>query len=94
MNFPPGMSSSLGMLSRISEVENETGITTGLEEEKIGLSRGENLFYNPGFQYGSWNGPPNFTDSFSVSIKRELDNNDPQLFGDAMVKFFVIRVSF
>ncbi|KAL2501683.1 transcription factor bHLH [Forsythia ovata] len=69
MNF-----SSLGMLSRITEVENESGGLSGLDETKVGNSNGVNLSYSTGFPIGSWNDSSNFVENFN-GIKREFDND-------------------
>lgn len=72
--------SSLGMLSRITEVEMEHG---GLDYSKVGNGiSGDNLFSgSSGFPFGSWNDSSYFAETFSTStgIKKEMDN-DPNLF--------------
>ncbi|XP_016478334.1 transcription factor bHLH130 isoform X1 [Nicotiana tabacum] len=54
-SFPSGAPSSLGMLSRISEVDNERSITTVLDDDKSGDGNSEAQFYNMGFPFTSWN---------------------------------------
>ncbi|KAI3471559.1 hypothetical protein Pfo_028209 [Paulownia fortunei] len=70
MNFTSGMPSSLGMLSRITEVENENG-----DDAKVGNSSGDNLFSSSGFPFGSWNDSSYFAENFTSGIKRELDDD-------------------
>ncbi|CAI9100100.1 OLC1v1037032C1 [Oldenlandia corymbosa var. corymbosa] len=83
MNFPSGLHSTLGMLSRISEVENETG---GIgEDEKIGITNGNNSQFDHGsggLPFGSWNNPSKFAENFT-GLKRELDlDADDNMFSD------------
>lgn len=66
--------SSLGMLSRITEVENESGGASGLDDTKVGNSNCINLSYSTGFPFGSWNDSTNFVENFN-GIKREFDND-------------------
>ncbi|CAA2974200.1 transcription factor bHLH130-like [Olea europaea subsp. europaea] len=66
--------SSLGMLSRITEVENESGGASGLDDTKVGNSNYVNLSYGTGFPFGSWNDSTNFGENFN-GIKREFDND-------------------
>ncbi|XP_011075183.1 transcription factor bHLH130-like [Sesamum indicum] len=81
MNFSSGMPSTLGTLSRISEVENENGRGIGLDGGKVGNSSGDNLYFSSGFPFGSWNDSSPFAENFTSSIKRELDN-DHKLFAN------------
>lgn len=77
MDFSSGIPSSLGMLSRISEVENETGGNNISNDEKIGI--GEGQFYGSNFPlYG--NSSSKYSGNFS-GLKRELDT-DQGLFSD------------
>ncbi|KAI3471389.1 hypothetical protein Pfo_029647 [Paulownia fortunei] len=75
MNFTSGMPSSLGMLSRITEVENENGGPNGLDDAKVGNSSGDNSFSSSGFPFGSWNDSSYFAENFTSGIKRELDDD-------------------
>ncbi|KZV44782.1 hypothetical protein F511_28371 [Dorcoceras hygrometricum] len=62
-----------GALSRISEVEN------GPDDAKAGNgSDHDNVF---GYPFGSWNSS-NFAENFSTGIKRELDDDPHELFGN------------
>ncbi|KAL0359483.1 UNVERIFIED_CONTAM: Transcription factor [Sesamum angustifolium] len=81
MNFSSGTPSTLGMLSRITEVENENGGAIGLDDGKVGNSSGDNLYFSSGFPFGSWNDSSPFAENFTSSIKRELDN-DHKLFAN------------
>ncbi|KAL0383719.1 UNVERIFIED_CONTAM: Transcription factor [Sesamum calycinum] len=81
MNFSSGTPSTLGMLSRITEVENENGGAIGLDDGKVGNSSGDNLYFSSGFPFGSWNDSSPFAENFTNSIKRELDN-DHKLFAN------------
>lgn len=57
-SFPSGAPSSLGMLSRISEVDNESSITTVPDDDKRRDGNSEAQFYNMGFPFTSWNDSP------------------------------------
>ncbi|KAK4413000.1 Transcription factor [Sesamum alatum] len=82
MNFSSGTPSTLGTLSRITEVENENGRAIGLDDGKVGNSSGDNLYFSSGFPFGSWNDSSPFAENFTSSIKRELDN-DHKLFANS-----------
>lgn len=75
MSFSSGVSSSLGMLSQITELEDESVIGSDI---KLGNSSREPQFY----PYGSWNDSSHFPDNFSV-LKRDLDY-DGKLFSGTM----------
>lgn len=83
MNFSSGIPSTLGMLSRISEIENETGVNGGLDHEKLGNSNGDAQFYGSGFPFGSLNNSSKFAENFT-GLKREIDS-DQNLFADSQV---------
>ncbi|PIN13201.1 hypothetical protein CDL12_14166 [Handroanthus impetiginosus] len=76
MNFSSGIPS---MLSRITEVENENGGATGLDEANVENRGGENLFSSSGFPFGSLLDSSHFAENFRTGIKREMDN-DQNLF--------------
>lgn len=78
--------SSLGMLSRITEVENESGGASGLDDTKVGNSNYVNSSYGTGFPFGSWNDSTNFGENFN-GIKREFDN-DGKAFVNNEVSFW------
>ncbi|KAL3632437.1 negative regulation of ubiquitin-protein transferase [Castilleja foliolosa] len=66
MNF-----SSLGMLSRITEIEHENG----LDEPKVENIGGDNLFST----FGSWNNDSSYyAENFTSGIKREMDDDQTQ----------------
>lgn len=65
ISIPSRIPSSLGMLSRVSEVESD-GPTHG----KVRNGNGDAQFYSPRFSYGSWNDSSHFTESFT-DMKRE-----------------------
>lgn len=69
-----GIPSSFGMLSRISEIEND---------EKIG-TREESQFYRSNFPLYGNNGSSNYSGNFS-GLKREIDT-DQSFFSDNQVK--------
>lgn len=70
LSIPSRIPSSLGMLSRISEVESDSP-THG----KFGNGNGDSQFYSTGFSYGSWNDSSHFTESFT-NMKREQGNGE------------------
>lgn len=80
MSFASGVPSSLGMLSRISEIEGDVGESEGVEA-KLGSANGDTQFYNSEYPFGSWNNSIHFTENFA-HLKRELDD-DGKLFSGA-----------
>lgn len=66
LSFPSRLSSSssLGMLSQISEIETDD-IASSPSEPKLGNGNSDARFYNP---YGAWNDSPSFPETF----KREV----------------------
>ncbi|KAL3533870.1 hypothetical protein ACH5RR_007391 [Cinchona calisaya] len=82
MNFSSGIPSTLGTLSRISEIDNETGINGGPDDEKLGNRNGDTTqFYGSGFPFGSWNNSSKFAENFT-GLKREIDS-DQTLFAES-----------
>ncbi|GMP97259.1 hypothetical protein CsSME_00045585 [Camellia sinensis var. sinensis] len=75
MNFSSGMPSSLGMLSQISEIDNESVEGSCHEDIKLGNGSRDPQFYSPGYAFGSWNDSSHIHDNFSV-LKRDLDNDE------------------
>ncbi|XP_059295814.1 transcription factor bHLH130 [Lycium ferocissimum] len=71
--FPSGTPSSLGMLSRISEVDNESSIATAPDDE------------NMGFPFTSWSDSSQFQETIT-GHKRELDNEGSKLFANAQME--------
>lgn len=65
LSIPSRIPSSLGMLSRISEVETDSPT-----HEKVGNGNGDARFYSTGLSYGSWNDSSHFTENFT-NMKRE-----------------------
>ncbi|OIS98215.1 PREDICTED: transcription factor bHLH130 isoform X1 [Nicotiana attenuata] len=57
-SLPSGAPSSLGMLSRILEVDNESSITTVPDDDKCRDGNSEAQFCNMGFPFTSWNDSP------------------------------------
>ncbi|KAK4343855.1 hypothetical protein RND71_036949 [Anisodus tanguticus] len=67
------LKSQLGILSRISEIENESSISVSLDDEKSGNGNLEAQFYNSGLPFASWSDASHFQETFT-DHKRELDN--------------------
>ncbi|KAI8562140.1 hypothetical protein RHMOL_Rhmol03G0011700 [Rhododendron molle] len=65
MNFSPGVPSSLGMLSQISELEDESVVRSDI---KLGNGSREPQF----FPFGSWSESSHFPENYSL-MKRDLD---------------------
>lgn len=82
MSFSPGIPPTLGMLSSISEIENQTCGTNG-RDDKLGNCNRDTQFYGSGFPIGSWNNSSKFAENFS-GIKREIDS-DQNLFSESQV---------
>ncbi|OIT04319.1 PREDICTED: transcription factor bHLH130-like isoform X2 [Nicotiana attenuata] len=77
--------SSLGMLSRINEVENESSsITTSLDDDKSGNGNSETQYYNSGLPFASWSEASHFQESFT-GHKREMLDNEEKLFANSQV---------
>ncbi|XP_022742034.1 transcription factor bHLH130-like [Durio zibethinus] len=66
--------SSLGMLSQISEIGNESIGANSPGDGKLGNSNSDARFYGAGYQYGSLNDSANFTENF-YGLKRTRDND-------------------
>ncbi|XP_027070406.1 transcription factor bHLH130-like isoform X1 [Coffea arabica] len=81
MSFSSGSPTTLGMLSRISEVENETGGADGSNDDKLGNTNGDTQLYGSGFRFGSWNNSSKFAENLT-GLKREIDY-DQNLFSDS-----------
>ncbi|KAL7138547.1 hypothetical protein ABFS83_10G171200 [Erythranthe nasuta] len=83
-NFPSltSSSSSLGLLSRIKEAENEHGGPHSPHYTKVGNSGGDNLFSTTsGFPFASWNDSSYFAETnFTSGIKSEVDNDPKPIF--------------
>ena len=78
--------SSLGMLSRISEVDDESSIATDLDDdEKRGNGNSEPQLYNMGFPFKSWSDHSQFQQTLT-GHKRELDSEGNKLFANAQVR--------
>nr|GMD39760.1 transcription factor bHLH130-like [Ipomoea batatas] len=68
-----------GMLSQITEVENESNAESCEDGEKPGGNgNADTRFFGHGFPFASWSDPPNFAENLN-GLKRELDN-DANLF--------------
>ncbi|XAR68560.1 hypothetical protein NMG60_11003731 [Bertholletia excelsa] len=78
MNFSSGVPSSLGMLSQISELENESVGGSCHNDLKLGNGSREPQFYSPSYSFGSWSDSSQFQENFSV-LRRDLDS-DGKLF--------------
>ncbi|XP_028097990.1 transcription factor bHLH130 isoform X2 [Camellia sinensis] len=76
---PAGLFSHLtaqnGMLSQISEIDNESVEGSCHEDIKLGNGSRDPQFYSPGYAFGSWNDSSHIHDNFSV-LKRDLDNDE------------------
>ncbi|CAN4118447.1 unnamed protein product [Withania somnifera] len=78
--------SSLGMLSRISEGDNESSIATAVDDdEKRGDGNSEAQLYNMGFPYTSWSDSLQFQQTLT-GHKRELDSEGNKLFANAQIE--------
>ncbi|XP_009590362.1 transcription factor bHLH130-like isoform X1 [Nicotiana tomentosiformis] len=74
--------SSLGMLSRINEVENEISrLTTSLGDDQSGNGNSETQYYNSGLPFASWS---DFQESFT-GHKREMLDNEEKLFANSQI---------
>ncbi|XP_059668468.1 transcription factor bHLH130 isoform X2 [Cornus florida] len=78
MSFPSRLPSSLGMLSRISEVESENIEATDHDDGKLRNGNGDAQYYSHGYPFSSWNDSSHFAENFS-GLKRDLDS-DGKLF--------------
>lgn len=77
--------SSLGMLSRISEVDNESSIAATLNDNEKRLDgNSEAQLYNMGFPFNSWSDPSQFQQTLT-GHKRELDSEGNKLFSNVQV---------
>ncbi|CAN4109109.1 unnamed protein product [Withania somnifera] len=75
--------SSLGMLSRISEVDNESSIANALDDdEKRGDGNSEAQLYNMGFPYTSWSD----SSQFQQTLTGQLDTEGNKLFANAQIE--------
>lgn len=90
MSFSSGLPSSLGMLSRISEIEGENIGATGNDDAKSGSGNGDTQFYTSEFPLSSWSDSLHFAENFT-GLKRELDD-DEKLFSGAQVVFLCIHM--
>ena len=66
--------SSLGMLSQISEIGNESIGANSPDDGKLGNCNSDARFHGTEYQYGSWNDSARFTENFS-GLKRTQDND-------------------
>ncbi|KAJ8534247.1 hypothetical protein K7X08_007571 [Anisodus acutangulus] len=71
--FSSGASSSLGMLPRISEVDNESSIATMPDDDNLG------------FPFTSWSDSSQFPETIT-GHKRELNNEGNKLFANAQIE--------
>nr|XP_016484862.1 PREDICTED: transcription factor bHLH130-like [Nicotiana tabacum] len=77
--------SSLGMLSRTNEVENESSsITTSLDDDKSGNGNSETQYYNSGLPFASWSEASHFQESFT-GHKREMLDSEEKLFANSQI---------
>nr|WAK86065.1 transcription factor bHLH19 [Nothapodytes nimmoniana] len=90
VSFPFGVSSSLGTLSQISEVENENVGTVASDDAN--LVNGDTQFYSSRYSFGSWNGSSQFAENFPRT-KRDLDG-DGKLFTNCQNEEFGNQTSF
>ncbi|XVE96044.1 hypothetical protein REPUB_Repub02eG0187300 [Reevesia pubescens] len=74
VGFSSRLPSSLGMLSQISEIGNESIGANSPDDGKLGNSNSDARFYGTGYQYGSWNDSAHFTGNFS-GLKMTQDND-------------------
>lgn len=85
-SFSSGTPSSLRMLSRISEVDNENSITTAPDDDdKCGEGNSEAQLYNMGFPFNSWSDSSQFQQTLT-GHKRELDSEKNKLFANAQIE--------
>ncbi|XP_022766751.1 transcription factor bHLH130-like [Durio zibethinus] len=73
ISFSSGLRSSLGMLSQISEIGDESNGANSPDDSKLGNSNSDAQFYGTGYQYSSWNDSARFAENFS-GLKRTQDN--------------------
>lgn len=76
-------STSLGVLSQISEVGCESIGATSPDDGRLGATGGDSRYYGPGFPYGSWNDHSNVSENLT-GLKREETSNET-LFSDSQV---------
>ncbi|XVF07310.1 hypothetical protein REPUB_Repub06bG0127000 [Reevesia pubescens] len=74
ISFSSRLPSTLGMLSQISEIGNESIGANSPDTGKLGNSNSDARFSGTGYQYGSWKDSAHFTENFS-SLKRTQDND-------------------
>ena len=74
ISFSSRIPSSLGMLSEISEIGNESIGANSPDDGKLGNSNSDTRFYGTGYRYGSWNDSAHFTENFS-GLERTQDND-------------------
>lgn len=79
MNFSPGVPSTLGMLSQISELEDESVVRSDI---KLGNISREPQF----FPFGSWSESSHFPENYSL-MKKDLDYDGKLFAGTHQVPF-------
>ncbi|KEH41575.1 transcription factor bHLH122-like protein [Medicago truncatula] len=77
LSFPSRNASSLGILSHISEIDNEDIEATSPDD---GGSNADSTHYGSGFPYSSWNDTQSFTENLS-GLKRGRSSNE-KMFSD------------
>lgn len=93
MSFSSGLPSSLGMLSRISEIEGENIGPTGNDDAKSGTGNEDTQFYASEFPLTSWSDSLHYAENFTGTLKREFDDDD-KLFSGAQVVFLFVRTPY
>ncbi|KAK2997988.1 hypothetical protein RJ639_026538 [Escallonia herrerae] len=78
LNLLSGIPSSLGMLSRISELEGESIEATDPDNARLQNGNGDTPYYSSEYPFSSWNDPMHISENFT-GLKRELDD-DGKLF--------------
>ncbi|XP_057982470.1 transcription factor bHLH130 [Malania oleifera] len=81
ITYSSGLPSSLGLLSQISEIGDDSLGESSPGGGKLGNSDGSTQFSSPGLSFTSWNDSAHYVDNFNV-IKVEPDYNG-KLFSDA-----------
>lgn len=66
------VTSSLGVLSQIAEVENKSYVGTATNDEKPGNGNSETQFYSSETPFNSWSGSPLFTEGKTFDANTQV----------------------
>lgn len=87
MSLSSRIPSSLGMLSRISEIDGGNIGPASNDDTKNRIVDGDTQYYNSEYPLRSWNDTLHFAESYTLKRERDDGDDDDRLFSSIQVVF-------